>query len=142
MSFVRLSDGRLRGRGVTLTTDPSQARRDRYGRLLAYAKTDAGTELGHRQVRRGWGKVYVFARPFRRVTSYRNAQAAARSERRGVWGACGGNFHRASAFVDRDCEDFASQADAQRFFEANGGGPARDPHRLDADGDGVACEAM
>ena len=93
MSFVRLADGHLRGRGVTLTTDPSQRRRDRYGRLLAYAATDAGMELGYRQVRRGWGKVYVFQTAFERLTSYRNAQAAARSERRGVWGVCGGDFH-------------------------------------------------
>jgi micrococcal nuclease len=40
---------------------------------------------------------------------------------------------------DRDCGDFASQAEAQAFFEA-AGGPARDPHRLDRDKDGLACE--
>ncbi len=39
---------------------------------------------------------------------------------------------------DRDCSDFSSQAAAQDFYEANGG-PQRDPHRLDADGDGLAC---
>lgn len=65
-----------------------------HGRLLAYVKTDAGAELGRAQVRRGWGKVYVFERAFKRLTTYRSEQAAARSERRGVWGACGGNFHR------------------------------------------------
>lgn len=40
---------------------------------------------------------------------------------------------------DRDCGDFSSQAEAQRFYEA-AGGPASDPHRLDGDNDGVACE--
>src|SRR5690349_7082055 len=44
----------------------------------------------------------------------------------------------ASAVVDRDCGDFASQAAAQRFFLNAGAG---DPHRLDDDGDGVACES-
>ena len=44
----------------------------------------------------------------------------------------------AQALVDRDCGDFASQSDAQSFFLANG--PSTDPHRLDADGDGVACD--
>ena len=44
----------------------------------------------------------------------------------------------ASAVVDRDCGDFASQAAAQSFFLNAGGG---DPHRLDDDGDGVACES-
>jgi endonuclease YncB( thermonuclease family) len=45
-----------------------------------------------------------------------------------------------SAAADRDCSDFSSQAAAQEFFVA-AGGPASDPHRLDADGDGIACES-
>lgn len=44
------------------------------------------------------------------------------------------------AAADRDCSDFATQAAAQHFFIANGG-PSRDPHYLDADGDGEACES-
>ncbi|KQX75257.1 thermonuclease family protein [Aeromicrobium sp. Root472D3] len=43
--------------------------------------------------------------------------------------------------ADRDCGDFATQADAQAFFVANGG-PGSDPHRLDYDGDGLACEDL
>lgn len=38
---------------------------------------------------------------------------------------------------DRDCPSFATQAEAQAFFESQG---SADPHRLDADDDGVACE--
>ncbi len=41
--------------------------------------------------------------------------------------------------VDYDCNQFATQAEAQAFFEANGG-PASDPHDLDRDNDGLACE--
>jgi hypothetical protein len=44
----------------------------------------------------------------------------------------------AAAFRDRDCSDFPTQAKAQRFFERHH--PHRDPHRLDADHDGIACE--
>ena len=40
---------------------------------------------------------------------------------------------------DKDCGDFSSHAEAQAFFLANGG-PASDPHRLDRDNDGLACE--
>ncbi|PSQ95699.1 MAG: nuclease [Bacteroidetes bacterium SW_9_63_38] len=40
---------------------------------------------------------------------------------------------------DRDCGDFRSQEQAQRFYEAAGPG---DPHRLDGDGDGRACETL
>lgn len=46
----------------------------------------------------------------------------------------------AVAFRDRDCSDFSTQAQAQRFFERHN--PARDPHRLDADHDGIACESL
>jgi endonuclease YncB( thermonuclease family) len=45
----------------------------------------------------------------------------------------------AQAVVDRDCGDFATQKAAQVFFLLNS--PSTDPHRLDADGDGVACDA-
>lgn len=41
--------------------------------------------------------------------------------------------------ADRDCADFGTQAGAQRFHDDNGPG---DPHRLDADGDGRACESL
>jgi endonuclease YncB( thermonuclease family) len=39
---------------------------------------------------------------------------------------------------DRDCSDFDSQAEAQDFYENAGPG---DPHRLDADDDGRACDS-
>ena len=38
-----------------------------------------------------------------------------------------------------DCSSFASAAEAQRYFLLNGG-PSNDPHNLDGDGDGYACE--
>lgn len=40
---------------------------------------------------------------------------------------------------DRDCGDFSSQVAAQAFYEAAGPG---DPHGLDGDGNGVACETL
>ena len=42
---------------------------------------------------------------------------------------------------DRDCPDFFTQREAQDFYLA-AGGPTRDPHRLDRDRDGFACEAL
>jgi endonuclease YncB( thermonuclease family) len=41
---------------------------------------------------------------------------------------------------DKDCGDFASQKSAQIFF-LNNGGPLSDPHGLDSEGDGIACES-
>jgi len=42
---------------------------------------------------------------------------------------------------DRNCGDFKTWAEAQDFFEA-AGGPTNDPHRLDGDHDGIACESL
>jgi hypothetical protein len=39
--------------------------------------------------------------------------------------------------ADRDCPDFATQADAQAALDSRAG----DPERLDANDDGVACES-
>ena len=47
---------------------------------------------------------------------------------------------QARTAADRDCGDFATQRQAQTFFVAHN--PASDPHRLDSDGDGVACEDL
>lgn len=44
-------------------------------------------------------------------------------------------------FVDKDCKDFRTQREAQDFFTREGG-PKSDPHRLDADKDGKACEEL
>jgi len=46
-----------------------------------------------------------------------------------------------SGFVDKNCEHFATKAQAQAFFIQEGG-PSKDPHKLDADKDGLACEAL
>jgi excalibur calcium-binding domain-containing protein len=45
-----------------------------------------------------------------------------------------------ASFRDRDCADFSSQAQAQHFFKKHH--PNRDPHGLDADHDGIACEDL
>ena len=83
------------GRRVRVTGDPTQDRRDRYGRLLAYVKARNGPQLNIAQVRRGWAKVYVYQdRPFRQTARFRRAAKRAKSEQRGVWGRCGGDFHR------------------------------------------------
>lgn len=42
---------------------------------------------------------------------------------------------------DRDCSDFRSWKAAQKFYKKHGG-PRYDPHRLDADRDGIACESL
>lgn len=88
-SMRRLAPRRAR---VTLVTDPSQDRFDRYGRLLAYV-IRRGRDVGRAQISGGWARVYVVGSPFRRYGSYRRAQRVARRADRGVWRLCGGRFH-------------------------------------------------
>jgi hypothetical protein len=43
---------------------------------------------------------------------------------------------------DRDCADFATQPDAQRYFESIGGSATNDADRLDENHNGIACESL
>jgi hypothetical protein len=51
----------------------------------------------------------------------------------------GSDLHSAR---DRDCVDFATQEEAQDFFERHGGSSANNVDDLDRDGDGIACESL
>jgi endonuclease YncB( thermonuclease family) len=80
------------GDRVRLIRDRSQDNRDHYGRLLRYVE-HSGRDVGRRQIRKGWAKVYVFETPFDRVGGYRHAENAAHRSDRGAWRLCGGDFH-------------------------------------------------
>jgi micrococcal nuclease len=68
---------------------------DGYGRILAHAYVD-GRQLELAQLRRGWAYVYRYdGRTFAGLSRYHDAASKARSESRGVWGRCGGDFHSA-----------------------------------------------
>lgn len=69
---------------------------------------------------------------FRRVAAFVGVMALALGLASGFTGSA------EARIVDRDCSDFATQRAAQRFFERHN--PSADPHRLDSDGDGIACE--
>jgi micrococcal nuclease len=82
------------GLPVRLETDPTQARRDRYGRLLAYVypastpRAAAATgSVNYALVATGYAKLDIYrGRPFRYATAFRRAQSRARSSARGLWG--------------------------------------------------------
>lgn len=42
---------------------------------------------------------------------------------------------------NKSCADFPTQSDAQAFYKG-AGGPRFDPHGLDRDRDGIACEDL
>jgi hypothetical protein len=122
--------------------------RDRYGRLVGEVILPGGESLNEVLVAAGlawWYREYAPA-----DTSLERLEREARQAGRGLWAATepvppwewrARRRGDRSAGPDRDCSDFRTQAEAQRFFEAEGG-PDRDPHRLDSDGDGVACEGL
>ncbi len=47
-----------------------------------------------------------------------------------------------AAVRDRDCADFDTQRQAQRWFKRHGGSRKYDPWNLDSDNDGKACESL
>jgi micrococcal nuclease len=147
------------GRYVRLVGDATQATRDRYGRLLAYVVLPGGVDLGRTLIAGGYGRVYVYARPFARVASYRAAEASARKRTRGLWSACPrteirpvaspvapsrtGNCHASDPTVcippappDLDCGQIP-----HRRFAVRHDVPDPDRHGFDGDRDGIGCES-
>lgn len=134
------------GRRVTLRGDATQATRDRYGRLLAYVWIHGDTDLGYRQLVRGYARVYVYDRPFARLAAYRRAEALGRRRPDGIWRACrapatGSAAHRCApsypdARIPPPPPDLGCRGVPFRGFRVVGA----DPHRFDGDGNGVGCE--
>lgn len=86
---------------VTLETDPTQDRVDRYGRLLAYVvpETEPDTTYQEELLRLGWAQVYVYGgKAFTQVDRFRAAARAGEQRGDGVWSRCAGDFRRA---IDR-----------------------------------------
>lgn len=82
------------GRRVTLLTDPSQSTFDRYGRLLAYVTTASGNNLARSLLSNGWANLLTSGSPFSAIGQFTAARRTAKSNKRGSWRLCGGNFHR------------------------------------------------
>lgn len=74
---------------VVLRGDRTQARRDQYGRLLAYVNLATGPDVGLHLIRRGFALVYVYnSKPFARMSQYDTAERQASTNRLGTWSAC------------------------------------------------------
>jgi micrococcal nuclease len=132
------------GRAVKLVGDPTQATRDRYGRLLAYVALQGGRDLGYQELARGYARVYVYDRPFRRLAAYRRAEQAGRRRADSIWRGCNTPTTPSSRCdpsypgvcippppPDLDCADIP-----YRNFRVL----PPDPHHFDGDHDGIGCE--
>lgn len=150
--------------GKKISVELDVGERDKYGRLLAYIYVDEQM-MNEVLLKKGLARVaYVYPPNTRYVDRFREIQKQAQMEALGIWSI--ENYATDQGFdstreetaitsqpkaadtptfdvngPDRDCGDFATQKEAQIFFEA-AGGPDQDPHRLDRDGDGIACDSL
>jgi micrococcal nuclease len=145
----RVTAGLLpRGAAVRVTFDVE--RHDRYRRVLAYVRSD-GRFVNAELVRRGVATPLTIPPNVRHAALFRRLARQARERERGLWApsACAEPgvrpapepAPRAAPAGDRDCSDFATQAEAQAYFRRRGG-PQADPDRLDGDHDGQACDSL
>ena len=84
------------GAAIRLESDPTQAKRDRYGRLLAHVWLADGTLYAERMIRGGFGIHYIYGGvPSIYARRLASAEAAARAVQRGLWSptTCAGNAH-------------------------------------------------
>lgn len=126
--------------------------RDRYGRLIATCYM-GGEDINAWMVRSGWAVAYS-----EYSTKYLGEEQSARLAGENIWSGPfvmpwnyrnGGSTNEEPAAAvqtltgysggDKDCADVGSHAEAQRFYEMQG---PSDPHRLDRDKDGLACESL
>lgn len=118
----------------------------RYGRAVASVEVGGG-DLGALLIRRGLAWHYRQFAP--NATEYARLQRQARNANRGLWSRANPippwvwrdrtSGPGETSVEDRDCGDFEIQPEAQRFFERHQPG---DPHNLDGDGNGEACENL
>jgi micrococcal nuclease len=137
-SFV---ERRVEGQNVHLQFDENEGRRGYFDRLLAYAYTDE-VHLNYQLVRQGYARTYRDS-DFRMKERFLQAEQEARNNERGLWGcdasdtgSTGSETGDEAYTGGVDCDDFETQAEAQRFHETHSG------HGLDGYGDGIACESL
>jgi micrococcal nuclease len=84
------------GAAIRLESDPTQAKRDRYGRLLAHVWLADGTLYAERMIRGGFGIHDIYGGvPSIYAGRLAAAEDAARTALRGLWSpsTCAGNAH-------------------------------------------------
>lgn len=146
---ARFTERLIAGEQITVVFDARSSRRGYYGRLLAYIVVD-GRTLGARLLQQGLARVYTGGE-FSLTHRYQRLEAHARAENRGLWDfeATGtpissptssrdGAVPTPGPDGDYDCGMFDTRRQVEAVFTPG----QSDPHRLDADGDGNACESV
>lgn len=145
----------VEGKEVKLVKDVSET--DKYGRLLRYVYV-GDTFVNDYLVRQGYANASSYPPDVKYQDQFTKAEKEARDNNRGLWNSCKKEEAKTTTPAptttqpatpttpsytggDKDCSDFKTHAEAQQFFISQGG-PASDPHRLDNDKDGIACETL
>lgn len=81
----------LSGQSVRLESDPSQAERDKYDRLLRYVFLSNGMDFGKIMILQGYAYEYTYDLPYKYQKEYKEAQQQAQTSNIGLWrdGVCG-----------------------------------------------------
>ncbi|RBI60392.1 nuclease [halophilic archaeon] len=146
----------LDGRTVRIGTDPDADRRGSFGRLLVYIYVD-GENFNKRLLTDGYARLYESS--FSKRNTFEDAEAQAQQDNVGLWdfeqptstpipttetpetssdGDGGVDVPPPPSDGDYDCSSFDTQEQAQAVLDSTPG----DPHRLDGDDDGIACESL
>ena len=75
---------KLEGQTVVLEADASQTDRDKYNRLLRYVYLN-GADVNLDIIQHGYGYEYTYNIPYNKQAEYKAAQAAAESNKAGLW---------------------------------------------------------
>lgn len=70
---------------VSLETDATQDRVDRYNRMLAYVFLKDGTNVNEDILRQGYGREYTYNTAYEYQGIFKEAEQEAKDARRGVW---------------------------------------------------------
>lgn len=89
----------IQGKRLSIETEASQGERDKYGRLLAYAFLEDGTNVGLSLIKQGYAHEYTYAKPYKYQGSFKAAELAAKTAKVGLWAddACAGDTTQPAA---------------------------------------------
>lgn len=143
---TQFAEAELAGEEVRIVVDEEADRRGSFGRLLVYVYVD-GENFNERLLSDGYARLYDS--PFSQREAFAATEQEAQNNSVGLWAFDESNTGSASGSPadttdvpplppdgDYDCSDFDTQAQAQQVLDESTG----DPHGLDGDGDGIACE--
>ena len=142
------AEDELEGTQVQMVFDPDSDRRGYFGRLLVYLYAD-GENFNEQLLAEGYARMYDSQLSLRETFEALEQEAQASGV--GLWefqdsDTVSGTDSDSSDIEipplppdgDYDCGDFETQEQAQYVLENESG----DPHRLDGDGNGIACGSL